>query len=164
MVSSQYRHAPRAPLPIRGVTSHGVTSSATSEGITPPSSLILAHAPNQIPLTVSVLLLINESLSRQGVITSPCWELALPDPAAAGQSLRRRLDPYPAVSLWCACSLLPRGQRPHIQRHTFGTLKITPTMQLQQGKYSRGCSHSLMFRLPHSLAPQVAPTAKALSL
>jgi len=80
------------------------------------------------------------------------------------QSLRRRLDPYPAVSLWCACSLLPRGQRPHIQRHTFGTLKITPIMQLQQGKYSRGCSHSLMFRLPRSLAPQVAPTAKELTL
>ena len=87
-----------------------------------------------------------------------------PFPTLSLQSLRRRLDPYPAVSLWCACSLLPRGQRPHIQRHTFGTLKITPTMQLQQGKYSRGCSHSLMFRLPRSLAPQVAPTAKALSL
>jgi hypothetical protein len=37
-------------------------------------------------------------------------------------------------------------------------------MQLQQGKYSRGCSHSLMFRLPRSLAPQIAPTAEALSL
>ena len=76
MVSSRHRHVPRAPLPIRGVTSHGVTSGATSEGITPPSSLILAHAPGQNPLIVSVLLLINESLQ---VVTSPCWELALPD-------------------------------------------------------------------------------------
>ena len=159
MVSSRHRLVPRAPLPIRGVTSHGVTSGATSEGITPPSSLILAHAPGQNPLIVSVLLLINESLQLLQV-PAGSW----PFPTLSLQSLRRRLDPYPAVSLWCACSLLPRGQRPHIQRHTFGTLKITPTMQLQQGKYSRGCSHSLMFRLPRSLAPQVAPTAKALSL
>lgn len=142
MVSSRHRHVPRAPLPAQGVTSCSVEFNSTSERVTPPSSLILAHAPDQNPLTVSVLLLFNESLSRQGVITSPCWKLVLPDPAAAGQSLRRRLDPYPAVSLWCACSLLPRGQRPHIQRHTFGSLKITPTMQLQQGKYSRGCSHA----------------------
>src|SRR5438132_6774938 len=28
----------------------------------------------------------------------------------------------------------------------------------------RGCSHSVMFRLPHLLGPQVAPTAEALSL
>jgi hypothetical protein len=35
-----------------------------------------------------------------------------------------KLIPYPAVSLRCSCSLLPRVQRPHIQRHTFGTLKI----------------------------------------
>jgi len=25
----------------------------------------------------------------------------------------------------------------------------------------RGCSHSITFRLPHSLGPQIAPTAKA---
>ena len=34
-------------------------------------------------------------------------------------------------------------------------------MQLQQGDLFRGCSHSLMFRLPRSLDLQVAPTAKA---
>ena len=39
-----------------------------------------------------------------------------------------------------------------------------PVMQLQQGDLFRGCSHSLMFRLPRSLDPQVAPTAEALSL
>ena len=39
---------PRAPLPVRVVNSHGVTSSVTSEGVTPPSSLILAHAPDQM--------------------------------------------------------------------------------------------------------------------
>jgi len=39
--------------------------------------------------------------------------------------------------------------------------QTTPAMQLQQGKLFRGCSHSVMFRLPCSLDPQVAPTAKA---
>ena len=34
-----------------------------------------------------------------------------------------------------------------------------PAMQLQQGKVFRGCSHSVMFRHPRSLDPQVAPTA-----
>ncbi len=35
-----------------------------------------------------------------------------------------------------------------------------PAMQLPQGISFRGCSHSLMFRLPRSLDPQVAPTAE----
>ena len=34
-----------------------------------------------------------------------------------------------------------------------------PIMQLQPGIEFRGCSHSVMFRLPRSLDPQVAPTA-----
>jgi hypothetical protein len=34
-----------------------------------------------------------------------------------------------------------------------------PIMQLQPGIEFRGCSHSLMFRLPRSLDHQVAPTA-----
>jgi len=37
-------------------------------------------------------------------------------------------------------------------------------MQLQQGSAFRGCSHSIMFRLPRSLDPQVAPTAEILTL
>ena len=45
-------------------------------------------------------------------------------------------------------------------RHT----KILPAMQLQQGSAFRGCSHSIMFRLPRSLDPQVAPTAEVLTL
>ncbi len=68
------------------------------------------------------------------------------------------------MSFRCICPFLPGRQRPHIRRHTFGTPKILPIMQLQSGIYSRGCSHSIMFRLPHSLDPQVALTAEAQSL
>jgi len=44
-----------------------------------------------------------------------------PFPTLSLQSLRRCLDPYPAVSFQCSCSLLPRRQRPHLRRHRFGT-------------------------------------------
>ena len=40
--------------------------------------------------------------------------------------------------------------------------QTTPSMQLQQGILFRGCSHSIMFRLPRSLDPQIAPTAVVL--
>lgn len=43
------RQVPRAPLPTTGVTCCGVTSRITSEGITPPSSLLRAHAPDHVP-------------------------------------------------------------------------------------------------------------------
>ena len=43
---AQTRQVPRAPLPATGVTSYAVASCTTSESITPPSSLILAHAPD----------------------------------------------------------------------------------------------------------------------
>jgi hypothetical protein len=133
----------------------GTMSCIMSDGVTHPSSLILAHAPDQIPPAVFDLT-IPTGLCRLSPVPAGRW----PFPTLSLQSLRRRLDPYPAVSFWCTCSLLPRRQRPHVRRHTFGTLKIPPIMQLQPGYFSRGCSHSLMFRLPHSLDPQVAPTAE----
>lgn len=94
-------------------------SCIMSDGVTHPSSLILAHAPDQIPPAVFDLT-IPTGLCRLSPVPAGRW----PFPTLSLQSLRRCLDPYPAVSLRCYCSLLPRGQRPHIQRHTFGTLKI----------------------------------------
>ena len=86
-----------------------------------------------------------------------------PFPTLSLQSLRRCLDPYPAMSFRCICPFLPGRQRPHLKRHRFGTPTILPAMQLPQDSASRGCSHSIMFRLPRSLDPQVAPTAMAQS-
>ena len=40
---------PRAPLPVTSVTHVRVMSSTTSKGVTPSSSLLRAHAPNQFP-------------------------------------------------------------------------------------------------------------------
>jgi len=43
---------------------------------------------------------------------------------------------------------------------TSSARQTIPIMQFQPGYIFRGCSHSLMFRLPRSLNPQVAPTAE----
>jgi hypothetical protein len=44
------RHVPRAPLPETGATRLRGMSGIPSEGTTPPSSLLRAHAPHQTPL------------------------------------------------------------------------------------------------------------------
>ncbi len=44
-----------------------------------------------------------------------------PVPTLSLQSLRRRLDPYPAVSSRCNCPLLPWKRRPHATGNAFGT-------------------------------------------
>ncbi len=46
---SKTRQMPRAPLPAQGVTSYGVLSRTTSEGVTLPSQLLCAHATDQNP-------------------------------------------------------------------------------------------------------------------
>ena len=68
------------------------------------------------------------------LLQPPAWSAGLcrlrqapagrwPFPTLSLQSLRRCLDPYPAVSSRCIRSFLPGRQRPHVRRHTFGTLK-----------------------------------------
>ena len=84
-----------------------------------------------------------------------------PFPALSLQSLYRCLDPYPAVLLRCTCSFLPEEHRPHVRSETFGTPTYSH-IATSVGHAFRGCSHSVMFRLPCSLGPQVAPTAEKL--
>ena len=82
-----------------------------------------------------------------------------PFPALSPQSLCRCLDPYLVTPLQCACSLLPAGQRPHLRRDRFGVHKNNRCNATSTANASRGCSHSITFRLPHLLDPPVAPTA-----
>ena len=107
---------PRAPLPATGVTSYGVISSTTSEGITPPSSLIRAHAPDQFP-PADFALLNTAGLCRLSPVPAGKW----PFPALSPQSLYRRLDPYPAAPPRCTRSFLPERLRPHLRGNKFGT-------------------------------------------
>jgi len=103
-------------LPATGVTSYAVASCTTSESITPPSLLILAHAPGQNP-PADFGFPNTTGLCRLSPVPAASW----PFPTLSLQSLCRCLDPYPAVFSWCSCSLLPRRQRPHLKRHKFGT-------------------------------------------
>jgi len=78
------RQVPRGPLPGQGVTSPRVASSATSAGVTPPSSLLRPHASDQNPPASSGSPSVGGSLQ---VAASPCWESALPDVISADLSL-----------------------------------------------------------------------------
>jgi hypothetical protein len=77
---NQTTRCPEPLCPQQGVTSCGMASSTTSEGITPPSSLLWAHAPDQIPPPGFGSTSSGGSLQ---VVTSPCWEMAFPDVISA---------------------------------------------------------------------------------
>ena len=126
--SHKARQVPRAPLPATGVTSCAVASCATSEGITPPSTLILAHAPDQNPPADSGL-----SLFQQ-VFAGCCKPLLGDDP-----SRHNLYNPY--VGAWTTTPQCPPGA---ITRFfpgdngltsdvTSSAHQTTPAMQLQQG-------------------------------
>src|SRR5215510_12962605 len=102
------RQVSRAPLPNSGITSVGETWTVSWEGVTPPSSLVLAHAP--LPLG-SLLLRFLVSLE------SPCR--LLPVPAAHGsfptlfpRTFPWMLDPLPRRYTVCSHLFLPRCHRP----------------------------------------------------
>lgn len=142
---------PRASLPRCGATAPRAASKATWTGITPSSSLILAHAPNHDPLADLVYGLERESLQ---VAASPCWDVVLPDVISAGLSL-------------VAWTLTPVGAWVHVPVTSPGHSGVPlvargvafPRMSEQRfqfGMFFRGCSHLLMFRLPDLLATLIA--------
>src|SRR5215475_3502730 len=98
----------RAPLPNSGVTSVGETWSASWEGVTPPSSLILAHAP--LPLSSLLLRFLASFGESLQVVTSPCCPRELPDVILS--LFPWMLDPLPRRYTVCSHLLLPRCHRP----------------------------------------------------
>ena len=151
------RQVPRAPLPGASVTRPGVASSTTSKGVTPSSSLIRAHASDQIPPT-GFGLPIPADLRRLSQAPAGRW----PFPTLFPVILARSPGPVPrGVHLVHVLDVFPGGNglRADLTRSAHRRI---PAMQLRQGVRFRGCSHSLMFRLPCSLGPPVAPTAEPL--
>ncbi len=84
-----------------------------------------------------------------------------PFPTLSPQSLYRCLDPYPAALPRCSRSFLPEEHRPHLSLNRFGAPKPPSHSNFYDGHHFRGCSHSVMFRLPYLLDLQVAPTSTA---
>ncbi len=125
-----------------------------SAGVTPPSSLLQAHASVLLPPTAY-----GHSLGQQ--VFAGCRQPRLgcrTFPALPPRILPQMPGPLPRRSLWCTGSFLPTGHRPSPFPNWVGTPR-DPAQRRQCGHCFRGCSHSLMFRPPGLLATQVVPTA-----
>ena len=116
VLSLETAECPEPLCPWLALPAHGATSRVASEDITPPSSLIRAHASDQVPPGASVVPR-TSGPCRLSPVPAGGW----PFPTLSLQSLRRRLDPYPAASLECTCPFLPREHRPHATEDAFGT-------------------------------------------
>ncbi len=148
---------PRAPLHVWGVTPHAAVLATASAGITPPSSLILAHAPDQnAPVGFGCP---YSDRSLQLVVTH-CCELALPDVISANLSLDAWTH-TPAVLL--VHSLVSSQKTAAFANLGVARHSTISVLQFLSGGVFRGCSHSLMFRPPDLLATQIAPTVAFLS-
>ena len=84
-----------------------------------------------LPLTSVVP--ISTGLCRSSPVPAESWSF----PTLSLQSLYRCLVPYPAAPLWCVCSLLPKGQRPHLREHRFGALNDRRNATSTTGTFSR---------------------------
>jgi len=131
----------------------GMASKAIWEGVTPPSSLIRAHAPDLIPPRTSGFLGARSSQ----VAASPCCDEALPDVSPV--PLARSPGPIPRRPPWVRVPTpSPRAPASRYGNHAWRTEMSRP-LQLRPGAVFRGGSHLLRFRLSRSLGPQTAPTA-----
>ena len=147
--------APRAPSLLRGVTSPEATSWVASVSVTPPSLLVRAHVPIPNP-PLGLASALPRGLCR--LLSAPAGSGTFP--ALSLQSLCRCSDPYPVTPCWCARPLLPSRHRTHPSGNEF-VAPYCPCGSFSKEPVFRGCSHSLMFGLPHSLGPQAAPTAES---
>ena len=93
----------------------------TSEGVTPPSSLLRTHAPDHLP-PVLFGSPYSTGLCRLSPVPAGRW----PFPTLSLQSLHRCLDPYPGMPLWCPHPFLPRELQPQPRCTYFGASSIPP--------------------------------------
>ena len=105
-----------------------VVSRTTSESITPPSSLLWAHATNPLPLTDFVSTT-TVSLGRYA---------SLPAGKGSFPTLSLRFFPWmlgslPRRSTGCSCPFLPRQQRPS-PRSSWVGYPLSPVPRLLNGK------------------------------
>jgi hypothetical protein len=125
------RYSPRASLPGRWrYLLPEQRRSTVSAGITRPSSLLSAHAPDQTPPA-------DFGVPRS---TGPCRLLRAPAggwpfPTLSLRSLHRRLGPYPATPERCVCPLLPARHRPPLRVKRIGSRNI-PQHSFPRGEIS----------------------------
>ncbi len=134
------RQVPRAPLPATGVLPLALWRLAPHQRalLLLQRSYWLMRQTKTLPPTSVVPN--TTGLCRLSPVPAGSW----PFPTLSLQSLRRCLDPYPAVSSWCICPLLPRRQRPHLRRHRFGTPN-NPCNATSTGKLISGLRFDMPF-------------------
>src|SRR3977135_1041959 len=133
----------------------GDVSAISSEGVTPPSSLLRAH----VPLPLGSLLLrhlasFEESLQ---VVRSPCCPRELPDVISENLSLDAR-SRTPAVHR--VLSPVSSTMSSAFPKRRMGRLPaFVPRITTSRRLVFRGCRYSVMFRPPILPSPQIVPTA-----
>jgi hypothetical protein len=147
---------PRAPSPLWGVTPRRVVCPQPRPALPSPHryyGLMRQTSPLSRPTHYG---LVRESLQ---VAACPCWDEALPD--VISPICVEVLGPVPrrASTVRLPVSSRRTSASPHVQQvRRADTSAMIATAMTNQ---FRGCSHSFMFRLPHLLDPQIAPTAEA---
>ena len=126
---------PRAQSPfarLRRYLSRRDLVCLSSEGVTPPSSLLRAHAPDPLPpaLLGSPY---PAGLGRLLPVPAGRWSF----PTLSLQSLHRRLDPYPGMPLGCARPFLPRACQPQHSDTHFGSSTLPPQCNFHGEFFSR---------------------------
>lgn len=147
---------PRAPSPPWGVTPPRVVFPQPRPALPGPprySGLMRQTSPLSRPTLYG---LVHESLQ---VAVCPCWEEALPDVISSISVEVRGPVPRRASAVLLPVSSHRASASPYMQQvRRAGTPAMMATSMANR---FRGCSHSVMFRLPHLLGPQVAPTVEA---
>jgi hypothetical protein len=147
---------PRAPSPPWGVTPPRVVFPQPRPALPGPHrsyGLMRQTSPLSPPTHGG---LVGKSMQ---VTACPCWEEALPDVISSISV--EVLGPVPrrASAVPVPVSSRRTSASPYMQEVRRAE---TPAMiATSMTNRFRGCSHSMMFRLPHLLDPQVAPTVEA---
>lgn len=126
---------PRAQSPfarLRRYLSRRDPFCLSSEGLTPPSSLLRAHAPNPSP---PALLGLSYSAGLCRLLPVPAGKWSLP--TLSLQSFHRRLDPYPGMPLGCSCPFLPQAYQPQHSDTHFGASTLSPQSNFNGEFFSR---------------------------
>ena len=152
VLSSRNRRVPSAPLPEAGVTHSRGDLQSRLRG---HYSSVLAHTGSCVRPNPSRRLGGPSYAGSLQVVASPCWGMALP--TLSLQSLRRRLDPYPAASLECTCPFLPREHRPHATEDAFGT-RNCPCNATSRGNRISGLQSCDYLQAPTLARPLLAVT------
>ena len=150
---------PRAPSPLWGVTPPRVVFPQPQPAL-PGFHRYYGLMRQTSPLSRPT----HDGLVRQSwqVAAGPCGEEALPDVISSIAVEGLGSVPRRASSVLLPVSSRRASASPHLQQVRRAE---TPAMSATaMTNRLRGCSHAMMFRLPHVRGPQVAPTAEARSL